>query len=65
MGDGEWAAAKQADAVRGGVEKLHLGVDRSVVIVAQVLTEATVDDAPGGIDPRGERLLPLEVPHWR
>ena len=33
-----------------GWKKLHLGVDRSGVIVAHVLTEATVDEATVGID---------------
>ena len=32
-----------------GWKKLHLGVDRSGVIVAQSLTEANVDDATIGI----------------
>ncbi len=33
----------------GGWKKLHLGVDRSGVIVARALTEASVDDATTGI----------------
>ena len=41
-----------ADVVRGW-KKLHLGVDRSGVIVAHVLTEATADDATVGIDLMG------------
>ncbi len=35
---------------RRGWKKLHLGVDRSGVIVAQTLTEGHVDDATTGID---------------
>ena len=49
-GEGEWAATKHSG--RGGqrgLKKLHLGVDRSGVIVAHTLTEATVDDATTGI----------------
>ncbi len=49
VGEGEWAAAKHARRGRRGWKKLHLGVDRSGVIVAQALTEATVDDATTGI----------------
>ena len=50
VGEGEWAAAKHG-ALRGrrGWKKLHLGVDRSGVIVARALTEASVDDATTGI----------------
>jgi hypothetical protein len=33
-----------------GWKTLHLGVDRAGVIVAQALTEATVDDATVGIE---------------
>jgi hypothetical protein len=43
---------RQVDsAVRGtrGWKKLHLGVDRSGVIIAHALTEATVDDATTAI----------------
>ncbi len=50
VGEGEWAAAKHARRGRRGWKKLHLGVDRSGVIVAQALTEATVDDATTGIE---------------
>ena len=32
-----------------GWKKLHLGVDRSGVIVAHTLTEATADDATTGV----------------
>ena len=35
--------------MRRGWKKLHLGVDRSGVIVAQALTEASVNDATTGI----------------
>ncbi len=49
MGEGEWAAAKHGGRGQRGWKKLHLGVDRSGVIMAQTLTEATVDDAMTGI----------------
>ena len=49
VGDGEWAAAKYGGRGRRGWKKLHLGVDRSGVIVAQALTEGHVDDATTGI----------------
>jgi hypothetical protein len=49
VGEGEWAAAKHGRGTRGW-KKLHLRVDRAGVIVAQALTEATVDDAAVGIE---------------
>jgi hypothetical protein len=45
VGEGEWAAAKHGGRGRRGWKKLHLGVDRSGVILAHTLTEATADDA--------------------
>ncbi len=35
VGEGEWAAAKHGERGRRGWKKLHLGVDRSGVIVAE------------------------------
>ena len=49
QGEGEWAAAKHGGHGTRGWKKLHLGVDRSGVIVAHALTEATVDDATTAI----------------
>ena len=49
VGEGEWAAAKHGGRGRRGGKKLHFGVDRSGVIVARALTEASVDDATTGI----------------
>ena len=49
VGEGEWAAAKHGGRRRRGWKKRHLGVDRSGVIVARALTEASVDDATTGI----------------
>ena len=49
FGEGEWAAAQHGGHGRRGWRKLHLGVNRSGVIVAQALTDATTDDALTGI----------------
>ena len=49
VGEGEWAAAKHGGRGQRGWKKLHLGVDRSGVIVAHALTDATVDDAATAI----------------
>ena len=49
VGEGEWAAAKHGGRGKRGWKKLHLGVDRSGVIVAQALTEPTADDATTGM----------------
>ena len=50
VGEGEWAAVKHGGRGQRGWKKLHLAVDRAGVIVAQALTEPTVDDATTGID---------------
>jgi IS5 family transposase len=50
VGEGEWAAAKHGGRGTRGWKKLHLGVHRAGIIVAQSLTEATVDDASVGAD---------------
>ncbi len=50
VGEGEWAAAKHGKRGKRGWKKLHLGVDRCGVIVAQAVTEPTADDATTGID---------------
>ena len=44
-GEGEWAAAKYGGRGRRGWKKLHLGVDRTGMIVAEVLTDGNVNDA--------------------
>ena len=41
--------AKHGGRGRRGWKKRHVGVDRSGVIVARALTEASVDDATTGI----------------
>ncbi len=50
VGEGEWAAAKHGGHGRRGWKKLHLGVDRSGVIVAGTLTDGNVDDAKTALD---------------
>jgi hypothetical protein len=45
VGEGAWAAAKYGGRGTRGWKTLHLGGDRAGVIVAQALTEATIDDA--------------------
>ena len=50
FGEGEWAAAKHGGRGRRGWKKLHCGVDRSGVILAHTLTEATVDDGTVALD---------------
>jgi IS5 family transposase len=49
VGEGEWAAVKHGGRGRRGWKKLHLGVDRSGMIVAQVLTDEHLDDATIGV----------------
>jgi hypothetical protein len=50
VGEGEWAAAKYGGRGRRGWKKLHLGVDGSGVIVAEVLTDGDVNDAKTALD---------------
>jgi ribosomal protein L13 len=50
VGEGEWAAAKHGKKGKRGWKKLHLVVDRSGMIIAQVLTDSNVDDANTGVD---------------
>ncbi len=45
VGEGEWAAVKHGGRGKRAWRKLHLGVDRSGVIVAEVLTDGNADDA--------------------
>ena len=49
FGEGEWAAVKHGGKGIQGWRKLHLGVDETGVIVAQTLTEASIDDATTGV----------------
>jgi transposase len=50
VGEGEWAAAKYGGRGRRGWKKLHHGVDRRGVIVAQALTHGSADDAKAALD---------------
>jgi hypothetical protein len=50
VGEGEWAAAKHGGHGRRGWKKLHLGVDRTGMIVAQALTHGSADDAKAALD---------------
>jgi IS5 family transposase len=50
VGEGEWAAARHGGRSTRGWKKLHLGVDRSGVILAQALTDTNVADATTAID---------------
>ena len=50
VGQGAWAVSKHGGHGKRGWKKLHLGVDRSGVIVAQALTDAPVDDAMTAVD---------------
>ncbi len=45
VGEGEWAAAKYGGHGKRGWKKLHLGVDRSGVIVVGALTDGDANDA--------------------
>jgi hypothetical protein len=45
IGEGEWAAVKHGGRGKRAWKKLHLGVDRSGMILAEVLTDGHADDA--------------------
>ena len=49
VGEGEWAAANHGGNGRRGWKKLHLGVGAAGEIVAQVLSDSTVDDGTVGV----------------
>ncbi len=48
MGEGEWATAKYGRHGTRGWKKLHVGVDRSGMIVAHALTDILLIDAVDG-----------------
>jgi transposase len=50
IGVGEWAAVKHGGLGKRAWKKLHLGVDRSGVIVAAVLTDGNAGDARTALD---------------
>ena len=45
VGQGQWAAAKHGGKGVRGWRKLHIGVDESGIIVANVVTDSGIDDA--------------------
>ena len=45
VGQGQWAAVKHGGKGIRGWRKLHLGVDATGVIVAEKMTDSTIDDA--------------------
>ena len=49
FGEGQWAQAKHGKRGKRGWRKLHLGVSGSGEILAQVVTDASVDDALVGV----------------
>jgi IS5 family transposase len=50
VGEGQWAAAKYGARGRRGWKKLHLGTDRTGIIVAEVLTDGNVSDAKTALE---------------
>ena len=50
VGEGEWAAAKHGGRGKRAWKKLHIGVDRSGVIIAEILTHGSADDAKTALD---------------
>jgi IS5 family transposase len=50
VGEGEWAAVKHGGNGKRAWKKLHLGVDRSGVIVAEFLTDGNADDSNTALD---------------
>jgi hypothetical protein len=50
VGEGEWAAVKHGGRGRRAWKKLHIGVDRSGLIVTETLTHGSADDAKTALD---------------
>ncbi len=50
IGEGEWAAVKHGGRGKRAWKKLHLGVDRSGAIVAEVLTDGDAHDSKTALD---------------
>jgi IS5 family transposase len=50
VGEGEWAAVKHGGSGKRAWKKIHLGVDRSGVIVAELLTDGNADDSNTALD---------------
>ncbi len=50
FGEGEWAAVKHGGRGKRAWKKLHVGVERSGLIVAEALTHGSADDAKTALD---------------
>ena len=50
VGEGKWAEAKHGGRGKRAWKKLHIGVDRSGVIIAEILTHGSADDAKTALD---------------
>jgi IS5 family transposase len=50
VGQGEWTAARHDKRGKRGWRKLHIGVNGTGEIVAQVLTDGDADDVKTGLD---------------
>jgi len=50
VGEGEWAAAKHGGRGKRAWKKLHIGVDRTGLIVAEALTHGSAGDAKSAVE---------------
>jgi hypothetical protein len=55
----EWAAIKHGGTGKRAWKKLHLGVDQSGVIVAEVLTDGNADDAKNALNLIDKMKVPI------
>jgi len=59
VGQGEWAAVKHGGSGKRAWKKLHLGVDRSGMIVAEVLTDGNADDSKAALNLIDKMKVPI------
>jgi len=59
VGQGEWAAVKHGGSGKRAWKKLHLGVDRSGSIVAEVLTDGNADDSNAALNLIDKMKVPI------
>ncbi len=59
VGQGEWAAVKHGGSGKRAWKKLHLGVDRSGMIVAEVLTDGNADDSNAALSLIDKMKVPI------
>jgi IS5 family transposase len=59
VGEGEWAAAKHGGRGKRAWKKLHLGVDRSGTIVAEVLTDGDAHDSKTALNLIDKMKVPI------